>query len=62
MSLTFDKSGNLYFGDGGFPLRVRKVSDGIISTVAGGGSSTGDGVAATSAALDAVESLTVDGF
>src|SRR5437016_2612727 len=48
--------------DGGFLIadtgngRIRKVSAaGVISTVAGGGSATGDGVAATSAGLSSPE-------
>ena len=58
-AVTLDQLGNLYVGD---VSRVRKVStDGIISTVAGGGKNDpGDGGPATSAQI-AVESITIDG-
>jgi sugar lactone lactonase YvrE len=50
--LAVDASGNLYIADTG-NFRLRKVSNGIISTVAGNGSlgSSGDGGVATSASL-----------
>src|SRR5437870_5711396 len=45
--LAMDSAGNLFIADT-FNRRIRKVSkDGLISTVAGGGESTTDGVAAT---------------
>ena len=48
-ALTFDANGNLYVADSG-NYRVRKISsNGVISTVAGGGKEyPGDGAAATS--------------
>ena len=47
--VTVDPSGNLYIAD---DVRVREVSNGIITTVAGGGSSIGDSGPATSAQLN----------
>ena len=57
-AVALDRGGNLYIGD---VSRVRKVSsDGIVSTVAGGGKNDpGDGGPATSAQL-AVQSIAVD--
>ena len=47
-----DAAGNLYIAET-YGMRVRKVdAAGIITTVAGGGTQTGDGIPATSAALD----------
>jgi uncharacterized protein (TIGR03437 family) len=57
--LTLDAAGNLYIADS-LNYRVRKVSNGIITTVAGGGTSRADGVAATSA-LIGPSAITVDG-
>ncbi len=55
--VAVDGGGNLFIAAG---TLVRKVSqNGIISTVAGGGSSVGDGVQATQAALSPV-AITVD--
>ena len=46
-----DASGNVYFSDP-FNSRLRKInSSGIISTIAGGGSFTGDGIPATMASF-----------
>ena len=61
--IAVDGSGNLFFAENPTSRRIRKVSpSGIITTVAGGGSSTpADGVVATSAALGVLEPLTVDG-
>jgi uncharacterized protein (TIGR03437 family) len=68
--LAVDRAGNLYIADQG-NQRVRKVStDGIITTVVGGGTATGDGVIATSAGLipravavdEAGDIFIVDGF
>jgi uncharacterized protein (TIGR03437 family) len=47
--IAVDAAGNLYIADLG---RVRKVSNGVITTVAGGGTLSGDNVSATSAWLD----------
>ncbi len=67
VGLAFDQNGNLFVGDstgaanGGL---VRKVTpNGIVTTYAGGGSLSGsqaDGQAATSAALELVESVATD--
>jgi sugar lactone lactonase YvrE len=52
--LAVDPEGNLYIADTGNG-RIRKVdTNGIITTVAGGGSSLGDGGPATSAVVDCV--------
>jgi len=56
--VTVDSAGNLYIADQG-NHRIRKVSNGVITTVAGGGSSLGDGGPATSAQLDP-EGVAVD--
>ena len=65
-----DAAGNVYFSElqtntySYFSelqtTRIRKISGGIINTVAGGGSSLSDGVAATSAALGPCYGLAVD--
>ena len=49
-----------YFSDSFKTTRIRKISGGIINTVAGGGSSLSDGVAATPAALGPCYGLAVD--
>jgi sugar lactone lactonase YvrE len=55
--LLFDSFGNLFIADGG---RIRMVgTDGIISTVAGGGTNT-DGVNATNAALVSPRGIAID--
>ena len=60
-SLAFDSHGNLYIADL-FGQRIRRVTpDGIISTVAGGGSSLQDGISATEALLATESMITVDG-
>lgn len=61
ISVAVDNSGNVYIGDIGY--RVRKVSGGIITTVAGNGisGSTGDGGPAINASIATCESLAVDG-
>ena len=58
-AVALDAASNLYIGDGG---RIRKVSNGIISTIAGTGNSgpLGDGGPATSATLESVSALAVD--
>ncbi len=60
--LAVDSSGNLYIADGG-NSRVRKVSGGTITTVAGNGSAgfSGDGGLATSASLYLPAAVLVDG-
>jgi hypothetical protein len=47
---ALDSDGNLYIADSQ-NLRIRRVSNGVITTVAGGGASLGDGVPATSGQL-----------
>ena len=59
--VALDAAGNLYIADVN-NNRIRKVdSSGNISTVAGGGSSLGDGAAATAAQLGAPRSVALDG-
>ena len=60
--LAVDAAGNLYIADSN-NFRVRKVSGGIITTVAGNGSSgfSGDNGVATNAQISFSDSLTVDG-
>jgi uncharacterized protein (TIGR03437 family) len=57
--VALDSSGNLYIADSD-NFRVRKVSNGIISTVAGGGAIVGDNGPATSAWLDHPAGVAVD--
>jgi uncharacterized protein (TIGR03437 family) len=57
--VAVDSAGNLYIADQ-FNFRVRKVSNGIITTVAGGGSSLADNVPATSAQLNYPMGVAVD--
>ena len=61
LGLTFDSSGNLYIADS-FNQRIRKISGGDITTVAGNGTGgySGDGAAATSAELLSPSSVAVD--
>lgn len=55
-----DNIGNIYISDGA-NNRVRKVDAmGVISTIAGGGSSMGSGIPATDASLGIVYSITID--
>jgi sugar lactone lactonase YvrE len=59
--VAVDSAGNLYLADNGHAT-VRKVNTaGILSTVAGGGRSLGDGGPATSAKLVGPEGMVVDG-
>jgi uncharacterized repeat protein (TIGR01451 family) len=60
--LAIDKNGNLYIADSG-NCRVRMVSNGTITTVAGNGTcgSTGDSLAATSAEINYPVAVAVDG-
>ncbi len=60
LTMAFDASGNLYIGDGN-NNRIRMVTpSGIISTVAGGGSSLGDGGPATAAQFSWPRSIVFD--
>ena len=56
--IAIGPDGDVYFADGG---RVRKISNGIVSTVAGGGSNTGDNIPATEANLGGVGGIAFDG-
>jgi sugar lactone lactonase YvrE len=62
LALAVDQAGNVYFVDEGTAVRVRRVSpDGIITTVAGGGSGELlDGSVATSGKLSEVIGLAAD--
>lgn len=57
--LALDPAGNLYIADGGNG-RIRKVSKGVITTVAGGGLLLGDGGPATSARLVGPYGIAID--
>src|ERR1035437_6767120 len=57
--VAVDSAGNLYIGDQ-VNQRFRKVSGGVITTVAGGGSSIGDNGPATSAELNQPAGVAVD--
>jgi sugar lactone lactonase YvrE len=58
--LAMDSSGNLYIADSSND-RIRKISStGVITTVAGGGSSLGDGGPATGASLLSPSYVAVD--
>ncbi len=57
--VAVNSAGNLYIADQ-FNYRVRKVSNGVITTVAGGGSSLADSVPATSAQLNYPIGVAVD--
>src|SRR5262249_56399756 len=57
--IAVDSGGDIYITDGG--NRIRKVSNGVIATVAGGGTvSSGDNGQATSAQLNNVAGIAVD--
>jgi uncharacterized protein (TIGR03437 family) len=58
--IAVDSAGNLYIAEFYYGV-VRKVSNGMITTVAGGGSSLGDGGPATSANLSFLQGIAVDG-
>ena len=63
-SIVVDASGNIYFPDDD-NYRIRKVTPaGIITTIAGGGSSTADGIPATSASLtlNAAGTIAIDAY
>ena len=57
--LALDRAGNVYFADYSDLYRIRKLSNGIISTVAGGGYITGDNNPATSTFI-APQGIAVD--
>jgi len=59
--VAFDADGNLYIADNG-NRRIRKVSNGMITTVAGNGTpgNTGDGGPATSAGLYCAPGIAID--
>jgi len=59
--ICFDHQGNLYFADMGNG-RIRKINavTGIITTIAGGGTSTADGVPATTAVVGSPRGVAVD--
>ena len=61
--VAVDSSGNVYIGDcGNHRIRMLSISTGIISTIAGTGTSSysGDGGAATSATLKSPQGVAVD--
>jgi uncharacterized protein (TIGR03437 family) len=58
-AVAVDSTGNIYIADN-FAQRIRKVSNGVITTVAGGGSSLGDNGPATSAGLSDPLGVAVD--
>jgi sugar lactone lactonase YvrE len=58
-AVAVDTAGNVYIGDSG-NSRIRQVSNGVITTVAGGGSVLGDNGPATSALLNYVAGVAVD--
>jgi uncharacterized protein (TIGR03437 family) len=57
--VAVDSTGNVYIADS-LNGRIRKVSNGVITTVAGGGSSLGDNGPATSAQLRTPSGVAVD--
>ncbi len=62
-ALAVDTNGNVYIADepmSSSGTRIREVSGGVITTIAGGGTNTGEGISATSAQLWAVSHLAVD--
>ncbi|GAA4453549.1 hypothetical protein GCM10023189_18770 [Nibrella saemangeumensis] len=61
IGLAVDEAGNVFFADYGNE-RIRMVNtSGIISTIAGGGSSTGDETAATSVSLAGPTAVAING-
>jgi len=59
--IATDSSGNVYIADTG-NARIRKITpDGTITTFAGGGASTADGVRATTASIPGPSYIAVDG-
>jgi len=61
--VAVDSAGNVFVADGG-NWRVRKISNGVITTVVGNGTygSSGDGGSATSAQLELPNGLAIDGL
>jgi hypothetical protein len=59
--LTFDAAGNLYVADYG-NNRIREITSTGVYTIAGGGSSLGDGGPATSAQLSGPIAVVIDGL
>ncbi len=57
--VAVDAAGNLYIADAGSD-RIRKVSNGVITTIAGGGPGLGDNVPATSVQLNFPAGVAVD--
>jgi sugar lactone lactonase YvrE len=57
--IAVDGSGNLYIANT-WDSRIRKVSNGVITTVAGGGSSLSDNVPAVNASLPNTQGIAVD--
>jgi trimeric autotransporter adhesin len=62
LGLAVDHSGNIYIAqsDNSGNYRIRKISNGTIATVAGGGANTGDGGLAISASLARPTGVAVD--
>lgn len=59
MGILINASGNIYIADNGI---IRKIDNtGVITTIAGAGTSTVDGVLASSSQLNSVCSLAIDG-
>jgi hypothetical protein len=57
--ISLDAAGNLYIGDQGNTI-IRKIQNGVISTIAGGGTRTGDNIPALSALLQNVSDIVAD--
>ena len=57
--IALDAADNMYIADT-YNNRIRKVSNGVIITVAGGGTSRSDNISATSAALNQPSGVAVD--
>ena len=57
--LALDAAGNLYIGDD-VDGRIRKIQNGVISTIAGGGTQTGDNIPALNALLKSINDIAVD--
>ena len=57
--MTYDVYGNIYFAENS-RVRMIQSQSGIISTVAGGGTSTADGIPATQAQLAGIAAITKD--